>query len=129
MAEHHTEEHSSPIKTPLQLVAVIVAAFLVPIVLISMLAALVTSGGDGDKSHPALSDEAIAKRLKPVGQSVVDPNQPKPAASVTAAPVPGKVAAAPAGKAAAGKGEAGKGKSIYDATCHTCHATGVAGAP
>ena len=129
MAEHHTEEHSSPIKTPLQLVAVIVAAFLVPIVLISMLASLVTGGGDGDKSHPALSEEAVAKRLKPVGQVIVDPNQPKPAASVTTAPASTRVAAAPAAKGASGKAEAGKGKSVYDGTCHTCHATGVAGAP
>jgi cytochrome c5 len=89
-----------------------------------MLTQLVTSGGDVGKSHPAMSDEAIAKRLKPAGEVVVDPNQPKPAASVTAAPAPGKAAAAPA-KSAAG----GKGKSVYDATCHVCHAAGVAGAP
>ena len=126
MAEHHTEEHSSPIKTPFQLIAVVVAAFVVPITLIVMLTQLVTSGADADKGHPAMSDEAIARRLKPVGEAVVDPNQPKPAASVTSAP---QVAAAPGKSAAAGKGGAGKGKSIYDATCHVCHAAGVAGAP
>jgi cytochrome c5 len=58
----------------------------------------------------------------------VDPKQPAPAASVTAAPVPGKAAAVPAKSAAAGK-DASKGKSVYDATCHVCHAAGVAGAP
>jgi cytochrome c5 len=129
MAEHHTEEHSSPIKTPLQLIAVVVAAFLVPITLIVMVTQLVTTGGDVSKDHPAMSDEAIAKRLKPVGEVAVDPSQPKPAASVTAAPV---VAAAPAARSAAGaaKGAAGgKGKSIYDGTCMVCHAAGVAGAP
>jgi cytochrome c5 len=128
MAEHHTEEHSSPIKTPLQLIAVVVAAFVVPIAVIAVLAHLVTSGGDVSKSHPAMSDEAVARRLKPVGEVVVDPNQPKPAASVTVAPPAGKVAAA-TGKSAAGKGDAAKGKSVYDATCQVCHAAGVAGAP
>src|SRR5262245_37222273 len=129
MAEFHTEEHSSPIKTPLQLIAVVVAAFLVPITLIVMIAQLVTTSGGVDKGHPAMSEEAIARRLKPVGEVAIDPRQPRPAASVTAAPAPGKAAAAPAKSAAAGKGDAAKGKSVYDATCHVCHAAGVAGAP
>jgi cytochrome c5 len=129
MAEHHPEEHSSPIKTPFQLIAVVVAAFVVPITLIVMLTQLVTSGGDVGKSHPAMSEEAIARRLKPVGEVAVDPKQPQPAASVTAAPAPGKAAAAPGAKTAAGAAAAGRGKSIYDATCTVCHAAGVAGAP
>jgi cytochrome c5 len=128
MAEHQTEEHSSPIKTPLQLIAVVVAAFVVPITLIVMVTQLVTIGGDVSKSNPAMSDEAIAKRLKPVGEVAVDPSQPKPAAA-QAAPV---VATAPAAKSTAGAAKSaagGKGKSIYDATCQVCHAAGVAGAP
>jgi cytochrome c5 len=129
MAEPHAEEHSTPIKTPLQLVAVVVAAFVVPITLIVMITQLVTTGGDVGKDHPAMSDEAIARRLKPVGEVSVDPKQPRPAASVTAASAPGKVAAAPGKSAAAGKGGAGKGKSVYDTTCQVCHAAGVAGAP
>jgi cytochrome c5 len=130
MPEIHIEEHSSPIKTPLQLVAVVVLAFVVPITLIVMITQLVTSGGDFSKNNPAMSDPAIAARLKPVGDVAVDPDQPKPAASVTAAPAPGKaVPVAPAKSAAAGKGAAGKGKSVYDATCQVCHAAGVAGAP
>ena len=126
MAENHTEEHSSPIKTPKQLIIVVVLAFVVPIALIVMLTQLITSGPDLSKHNPALSEEAVSKRLKPIGEVAIDPNQPKPAPAapiaVAAAGVPGKVA--PAGKA-----DAGKGKSIYDSACTVCHAAGVAGAP
>ncbi len=61
------EEHSSPIKTPKQLITVVLLAFLVPIILIAMLSQLVTTGFDSSKNNPALSDQAIAQRLKPVG--------------------------------------------------------------
>ena len=123
------EEHSSLIKTPKQLIIVVVLAFLVPIVLIAMLASLVTGGADRSKGNPALSDKAIAERLKPVGTVEVDASQPKPAAAPAA---PAAVAAAPAAipAAAASKGgDAGKGKAVYEATCHVCHTAGVAGAP
>lgn len=122
MAEIHVEEHASPIKTPQQLVIVVLLAFAVPITLIVMLTQLVTSGGDRSKDNPALSEEAIAKRLKPVGEVVVDPSQSAPAQSA-AAPLPG------AKPAVAAKADAGKGKSVYEATCMVCHAAGVAGAP
>ena len=126
MAENQSEEHSAPIKTPKQLIIVVVLAFVVPIALIVMLTQLITSGPDLSKNNPALSEEAVAKRLKPVGEVMVDPNPPKPAPAapiaIAAAGVPGKVA--PAGTA-----DAGKGKSVYDSACTVCHAAGVAGAP
>ena len=131
MAEIHIEEHSSPIKTPKQLVVVVVLAFAVPITLIVMLAHLVTSSAGLSRDDPAMSPEAVAKRLKPVGELVVDASQRAPAAEVastsataaSAAPAPG-AKAAPAAKA-----DSGKGKSVYDSTCTVCHAAGVAGAP
>ena len=101
--EIHVEEHSSPIKTPTQLIVVVVLSFVVPITLIAMLAHLATRGGDFGKGNPAMSDEAIAKRLKPVGDVVVaDPNTPKVARS---------------------------GKEITDSVCAACHATGALNAP
>jgi len=125
--EIHVEEHSSPIKTPKQLIVVVVLAFVVPIVLIVMLTQLVTGSPDLSKNNPALSDEAIASRLKPVGEVAVDASQPKPA---PAAPV--AVAAAPAPDApavAVAAADTGKGKSVYDSACTVCHAAGIAGAP
>ena len=125
--ETHSNEHSSLIRTPKQLIIVVVLAFLVPIVLISMIAHLVTSGPDTSKNNPALSEEAVAKRLKPVGEVAVDPNQPKPApVAATPAPVAAVPAAVPPAK---GGADTGKGKQIYDATCMVCHAAGVANAP
>lgn len=121
MSEHHTPEHTSPIKTPKQLIIVVLLAFIVPITLIITLAHLAI-----DSAHkPAAPAEAVAERIKPVGSVVVDPNAPAPvAAPVVAVAAPGD--AAPA--AAAGGGDA-KGKSIYNTTCMACHAAGVAGAP
>jgi cytochrome c5 len=125
MADPHSEEHSSPIKTPKQLIIVVVLAFVVPIALIVVLTQLVTGSPDMSKNNPALSEEAIAKRLQPVGEVVVDASQPKPepAAPVAVAAAPG--VAIPAAAA----GDAGKGKSVYSSACTVCHAAGVAGAP
>jgi cytochrome c5 len=103
MSEVHIEEHSSPIKTPKQLIIVVLLAFLVPIVLIVMLSQLVTTGFDASKNNPALSDAAVAQRLKPVGQvEVVDPGAPKVDKS---------------------------GKEIVEAVCGACHASGALNAP
>lgn len=126
MAEEHVEEHGSLIKTPKQLVIVVVLAFAVPITVIVMLTQLITSGADTSKSNPAMSDEAVAKRIRPVGEVVVDPNQPAPAA---AAPAQVAAAPAPAAAPAAAKADAGKGKSVFDSACTACHTAGVAGAP
>jgi cytochrome c5 len=123
------DEHASLIKTPQQLIVVVVLAFAIPIVLIVMLTKLITGSVDMSKSNPALSEEAIAQRLKPVGEVAIDPNQPKPAPS---APPPVAVAAAPipgAPPAAAATPDAAKGKAVYDSACMVCHAAGVAGAP
>ena len=103
MSEVRIEEHSSPIKTPKQLIIVVLLALLVPIILIVMLSQLFTTGFDASKNNPALSDAAVAQRLKPVGQvEVADPSAPKVDKS---------------------------GKEIVDAVCGACHASGALNAP
>jgi cytochrome c5 len=101
MSEHDPHEHTSFIKTPKQLLVVVVLAFVVPIVLIAMLASLASRGVD--PSAQVTSDEAIAKRLKPVGQVVV----------AEGSDVPGQRT----------------GKQIVEAVCSACHATGALNAP
>ena len=103
MSDAHTEDPSTPIQTPKQLIVVILAAFLVPITIIVMLSQLVTTGIDASKHNPALSDEAVAARLKPIGQvEVTDPNAPKVEKA---------------------------GKEVVDAVCSACHDTGALNAP
>lgn len=111
MAEQH--EQSSFIKTPKQLIVVLLLALIVPVLLAVMLAQLATGGRKGTDS----SEEAVAQRIQPVAK--VELAAPAPQAA------PAASAAAPAPTAAA----ADKGKQVFEAACAACHATGVAGAP
>jgi cytochrome c5 len=95
------DQHSSFIKTPQQLVAVIVLAFLVPIIGIVMLVQLVTSRPGADPN--ALTPESVSARIQPVGRLEF-----------------GAPSAAPGART---------GESIVKATCATCHQAGVANAP
>ena len=56
------DQHSSPIKTPKQLIIVVVLAFVVPISLIILVTQLVTGG-----AHGTGDDAAILSRIAPVG--------------------------------------------------------------
>lgn len=103
MSEIHVEQHSSLIKTPKQLIVVMVLAFAIPVGLIAMLVSIVIGGGDYSKNNPAMSEEAIAKRLQPVGRVMV--SQP--------------------GVSGAEK----SGQEVYETVCAACHATGVLNAP
>ena len=106
------DQHSSFIKTPQQLLVVILASFLVPIFGIVLLVKLVVSQPHADAG--ALAPEAVASRLQPVGRVEFGP-------VMASGP-----AAAPAGAAKAGPAD---GKSTYNSVCMACHATGVANAP
>ena len=95
------DPHPSFIKTPKQLIVVILLSFVVPIVGIILLVQLVMSRPAPDPN--AMTDEAIAKRLQPVGRVEFG-----------------------AASAAAGSRT---GEQAYKAVCTNCHQTGVAGAP
>jgi len=98
------DSHSSFIKTPQQLIAVIVLAFVVPVVGIVLLVQLVTSQPSAEPN--AMTPEAVAKRLQPVGRVEF-------------------------GGGGGGGGAAGSrsGEEVVKAVCSTCHQAGVAGAP
>lgn len=101
----HDGGHVSPIKTPKQLVTVIALAFLGPIAIIVLVSQFVSNIRSVDKDSPAMAYEAVAKRLKPVGEVVF---------------------ADAAGTAAKGPRSA---EEIYTTICSACHASGAAGAP
>ncbi len=104
MSDAHNE-HESAIKTPKQLIAAIVAAFLVPIICIVLLAEYVTSGPKTGAGSDSQSKEAIAARVAPVADQnfkLVDANAPRQLQS---------------------------GEEVFKSTCTTCHSTGAAGAP
>ena len=104
-AQHteHEEAHEGPIKTPKQLIAAVVASFVVPVVVIIMLANFVDFGGKSGAGSDGMSEEAVAKRLQPIGSIVV------------------KEALAP--------GVLRAGEQVYQAQCAACHASGAAGGP
>ncbi len=72
-AMNEPDQHSSPIKTPKQLIIVVVLAFVVPIALIIMITQLVTG-----RTHGAGDDAAILSRIAPVGVvKIAAPSGPK----------------------------------------------------
>ncbi|HEY2630121.1 MAG TPA: c-type cytochrome [Usitatibacter sp.] len=131
MSEHHP--HHDPIEENLDAhpvkVAIGVAVGAVALVIgIMMLAdfAVGAYGARSMKGDPAMTPEAVAKRLAPAAKLVIDPNAPPPPAAPAVAPVAAVSVPAAAGKADAG---AGGGKKTYETVCFACHGAGIAGAP
>lgn len=99
-----SEHGNSLIRTPRQLLTVIALAFIVPVILIILLATyVVRSATSGVSGSDAMSEKAIGERMRHVGV----------------------VAFADAGAAKALQ----SGEAVYAAACSACHAAGIAGAP
>lgn len=95
------EGPSSSIKTPAQLLVVLLLSLLSPIIGIAMLVHLVR--GEFDTDPAALESNAVAMRIQPVGRvELVDANAPKVVKS---------------------------GEEIVKSVCGACHMTGAANAP
>jgi cytochrome c5 len=130
------EEHPL-VETPKQLLVLVFLSFAVPVVILIMVAMLVSSIAF-DAEHPAMTEQAILARIKPVGEVVVGEGPSVAAAPAAAAPaaagapaptvaIPTVPPPAPAAKAATAG--AADGKAVYEKVCAVCHVAGVAGAP
>ena len=102
--QHHDEaEHESGIKTPKQLITVVAAAIIVPVIVIIMLTQFVALDNRKSPGSQALSASAVAARIAPVASDAVFD------ASVVVIPK--------------------TGQQVFEAQCTTCHTAGLLGAP
>lgn len=98
-----SDEHQGFIKTPRQLITVIVLAFVVPITIIVLLVKFVGNSTRTGAGADAMTPEAIETRIRPVaGFELRDASAPAVMRT---------------------------GEQVYNAQCAACHASGVAGAP
>lgn len=97
-----SEEHTSLIKTPKQLIITVILSFVIPIIIILLLVSWVTSGTSKAPGSDALGAEATSLRIAPVAQLVIiDSSAPKTLKT---------------------------GEQVYNSVCMGCHAAGLAGA-
>jgi cytochrome c5 len=96
-------EHEPFIKTPRQLITVVILAFVVPIIAIVLLVSYITSAKKPAAGSDAFSAESIEARIRPVAGFML--------------------------KGAEGPKALRTGEQVYQAVCTACHAAGAAGAP
>jgi cytochrome c5 len=101
--DEHDGPHEGPIKTPKQLIVAVVLSFVVPIIGIVMLVSYVSENHRPAAGSDGLGQEAVARRIQPVGQVVV--------------------------KDLSDAGALKTGEQVFGAVCTACHTAGVAGAP
>src|SRR5581483_6955525 len=97
-----SEEQAGPFQNWKQVVVAAILAFVVPVFLIIAVVQLIT-GGMRTGNTSGMNEEAVARRIKPVGEVNLVP------------------AAAPAGERS--------GEQVYQSTCSECHAAGLLNAP
>ena len=101
---HADDEAPEPlIKTPQQLIKVILLAFIVPVIVIVLLASYVTSGKKPNAGSDVMSTQSIEARIRPVARfEIKDASAPQVLRT---------------------------GLEVYSAQCVACHGVGAAGAP
>ena len=96
-------DHDTPIKTPKQLITVIVLSFIVPILIIVLLVKYVGATKRTGAGTQSMSADSIEARIKPVaGFELIDASAPRALKT---------------------------GEQVYTAQCAACHTAGVAGSP
>ncbi len=106
MSDAHSEQdapHEGPIKTPRQLIAAVLFAFVVPVIVIVMLAIYVSSDTRPAAGSNLMAKEAIAERIQAVGHVEL--------------------------KDASDSATLKTGEQVFAAQCTACHTAGLAGAP
>jgi cytochrome c5 len=98
-----SDQHNALIKTPRQLITVVILAFVVPVIVIILLVNFVTGSKTAGAGTDSMTPEAIAERLRPVGMVAV--------------------------KQAGGPRTLQSGEAVFKGACAACHATGAAGSP
>ncbi|WP_299514907.1 c-type cytochrome [uncultured Limnohabitans sp.] len=94
------EAHTGPVKTPMQMLMLSLASFVIPVFIIIGLVFYVTSANK-PADGAADSERSIAQRIQKIGMvEIRDANRPLKA-----------------------------GEDVYKAQCAACHAIGAAGAP
>ncbi len=101
--ETHDGPHEGPIKTPKQLIVAVLFAFIIPIFGIVLLVMYVGADPRPNAGSDAKSEEAVARRIMPVG--MVEIKDASDAAAVRT------------------------GEQVFNAQCTACHTAGAAGAP
>jgi cytochrome c5 len=104
MSDAHND-HQSVIRTPKQLIAAVLAGFLIPIITIVLLVQYVSNTEKISAGSDSHGQEAVAARLRPVADAgfvLKDANAPK---------------------------QLQTGEAVYKAVCAACHTSGAAGAP
>lgn len=102
--QHHDDtEHESGIKTPKQLVTVIAASIIVPVIIIIMLTQFVALDNSKSPGSEAMSASSVAARIAPVASVAVF--------DASAVVIPKT------------------GQQVFEAQCTACHTTGLLGAP
>jgi len=106
MSDAHSQQdapHEGPIKTPKQLIAAVLFAFVVPVIVIILLASYVSTDTRPAAGSNLMDRQAIAERIQPVGR--VQIRDASDAATLWT------------------------GEQVFAAQCTACHTAGVAGAP